>query len=234
MIRCMIVEDEILAQDVIRQHVSATSQLELVSVCQNAREAARVLENDEIDLIFLDIQLPGMKGLHFLSSIPDPPLVILTTAYSEYALESYEFNVIDYLLKPISFERFSRAIDKLRNGRLFTRVGRDNEPPDDHFFIKSGTKFYKVNFSEIIYIQSLKDYVKIHTRHHTLLTHQTLTDLEKSLPPEHFLRIHKSYIISLSSIKTIFGNTIEVEQASLPIGNNYRNQVMRLISKGRP
>src|SRR5580765_4740968 len=158
----------------------------------------KVLENNEVDLIFLDLQLPGMTGLHFLKSFPDPPFVIITTAYAEYALESYEFNVIDYLLKPISFERFSKAINKLLGGRLLSQPTPAKENWGDHSFIKSGSKFFKVNFSEILYVQAMKDYVRIHTKEYQLISHQTMNELEAILPSKQFIRIHKSYIAAIS------------------------------------
>ena len=146
MIRCIIVEDESLAQQVIQSHLQSIPQLELVGVCSNAAEARNILDNTYVDLIFLDIQLPGMTGLSFLRSLPQSPLVILTTAYGEFALESYEFNVIDYLLKPISLERFKRAINKLMNGRLLTLSAKDKETAYDHLFIRSGSKFFQGKF----------------------------------------------------------------------------------------
>jgi two-component SAPR family response regulator len=148
-IKCLIVEDEILAQQVIQSHLQKNDQLQLVGICSNAMEARDVLNRTEVDLIFLDIELPGMSGLNFLRSFPEAPLVILTTAYGEYALESYEFNVIDYLLKPISLERFTRAINKLNNGRLLTLAAKEKDISYDHIFIRSGSKFFKINFSEI-------------------------------------------------------------------------------------
>lgn len=231
MIRCIIVEDESLAQQVIKSHLAHFDQLELVATCSNAMEAKDVLSKDDIDLIFLDIQLPGMTGFHFLSTYLNPPLVIITTAYSEYALESYEFNVIDYLLKPISLERFTKAIQKITNGRLVNPSVGEREIKGDHIFIKSGSKFFKVNFSEIIYIQSLRDYVRIHTKGLNLVTHQTLSEIERSLPPNQFIRIHKSYIVAIDFIKTIFGNTVEIDETTLPIGNNFKNNVLQLIGK---
>ena len=160
----MIVEDEMLAQHVLQNHLQKIDRCELVATCNNALEAIEVLSKQDIDLIFLDIQLPGMTGLNFLRSLQDPPLVVLTTAYSEYAVESYEFNIIDYLLKPVSFERFSKTIDKIVDGGLFTQALKDQDSLQaDHIFVKSNSKFFKVNFSEIIYIKGMRDYLKIHT-----------------------------------------------------------------------
>ena len=232
MIKCIIVEDETLAQHVIQNHLEKTGGFELVAICNNAPEAREVLNKQEIDLVFLDIQLPGMTGLHFLRTLTNPPLVVLTTAYAEYALESYEFNVIDYLLKPISFERFSKAMYKITEGRLFTQATREKENPvADHIFIKSNSKFFKVNFSEIKYIEGMKDYLKIHTAEYTLITHQTMGDMEKILPAKQFIRVHKSYIVAVAYIKSIYGNTIEMEKIILPIGLNYKEKVMNFIIK---
>ncbi|HEY6899510.1 MAG TPA: LytTR family DNA-binding domain-containing protein [Puia sp.] len=233
MIKCIIVEDETLAQDVILNHLAHFDQLELVGVYRNAPEALEALQTREVDLMFLDIRLPGMSGLHFLSTLTDPPLVILTTAYAEYALESYEFNVIDYLLKPISLERFSKAMNKLLDGRLYSPAAKEAAPlsTSDHIFIKSNSKFFRVNFSEILYVQGMKDYLKIHTPDYTLITHQTMNDLEKTLPPRQFIRVHRSYLISIGHIRSIYGNTIEIGKVSIPIGLNYKDTVMSLVGK---
>ena len=231
MIKCIIVEDEVLAQNVIQNHLQKVDRFELVGVCNNALEAKEVLNKQEVDLIFLDIQLPGMTGLNFLRSLANPPLVVLTTAYAEYALESYEFNVIDYLLKPISFERFSKTVNKIVEGRLFTQPKEKDNSPDDHIFIKSNSKFFKVNFSEVIYIESMKDYLKIHTAEYNLVTHQTMNDMEKILPAKQFIRVHKSYIVAIARIKSIYGNSVEMEKATIPIGINYKEKVMNLIGR---
>jgi len=158
--------------------------------------------------------------------------VVLTTAYAEYALESYEFNVIDYLLKPISFERFSKAVNKILDGRLFTAAAKEAYLySDDHIFVRSNSKFFRVNFSEIIYIQGMRDYLKIYTPDYALVTHQTMNELEKTLPSRHFIRVHKSYIISLKHIRSIYGNTIELDKANIPIGVNYKESVMNMIGR---
>lgn len=226
----MIVEDELLAQQVIQNHLQNMAQFELVAICSNALQAATVLDKQEVDLIFLDIQLPGMTGLNFLRSLQNPPLVVLTTAYSEYALESYEFNIIDYLLKPISFERFSKAINKIVDGRLYTQVAKENMPAD-HIFIKCNSKFFKVNFYEIIYIEGMKDYLKIHTTDYKLVTHQTMVEMELSLPPKQFIRVHKSYIVSVAYIKSVYGNSIEMEKVTIPIGSSYKDKMMGFIGR---
>jgi DNA-binding LytR/AlgR family response regulator len=229
LIKCIIIEDERLAQNVIQSHVEKVNQLELVATCNNALEATAILNRQQVDLIFLDIQLPGMNGLNFLRTLQNPPLVILTTAYADYAIESYEFNVIDYLLKPISFERFSKAINKLIEGKLLTKTNSNTSA--DHIYIKSSGKFFKVNFSDIIYIEGMKDYVKIYTADANLVTLQTMNEMEKLLPADKFIRVHKSYIVSLARIKSIFGNNIETSKQTIPIGINYKERVMQLIGK---
>jgi DNA-binding LytR/AlgR family response regulator len=232
LLKCIIIEDEVLAQDVIKSHLARIGTLELTGVYRNGPEAEAALKTGEIDIMFLDIRLPGMSGLQFLRGLKDPPLVVLTTAYAEYALESYEFNVIDYLLKPISFERFSKAVNKILDGRLFTAAAKEAYLySDDHIFVRSNSKFFRVNFSEIIYIQGMRDYLKIYTPDYALVTHQTMNDLEKALPSRHFIRVHKSYIISLKHIRSIYGNTIELGKTTIPIGVNYKESVMNLVGR---
>jgi DNA-binding LytR/AlgR family response regulator len=230
LLTCIIVEDETLAQDVIRNHIARMGQLELLGVYRTAPEALEILAGKEVDIMFLDIRLPGMSGLHFLRSLADPPLVVLTTAYAEYALESYELNVIDYLLKPISFERFSKAVNKILEGRLYALPGATG-PQADHIFIKSNSKFFRVSFSEILYVQGMKDYLKIHTPDFTLITHQTMGELEKQLPARQFIRVHRSYLVALRHIRAIYGNSIELGKVTIPIGVSYRESVMELVGR---
>jgi DNA-binding LytR/AlgR family response regulator len=232
LIKCIIVEDETLAQDVIKDHLQKVEEFELAGVYRNAPEAMEALRSKDVDVMFLDICLPGMTGLNMLRSITDPPLVVLTTAYPEYALESYEFSVIDYLLKPISLERFLKAVNKIKEGRLYSQVRKEQDrSPQDHFFIRSNNKFFKVNFSEILFIEGMKDYLKIHAPNYTLVTHQTMNEMEKQLPFHQFIRVHKSYIVAIAHIKTIYGNSIEIAKTTIPIGINYRDTVMGLVGK---
>ena len=232
MIKCVIVEDEVLAQNVLQSHLQKLDRFELIAICNNALEAGEVLNNHDVDLMFLDVQLPGMTGLNFLRTLASPPLVVITTAYSEYAVESYEFNIIDYLLKPISFERFCRAVNKIVDGKLFTPGIKENDNSSaDHIFVKSNSKFIKVNFSGILYIEGMRDYLKIHTREYSLVTLQTMNDMEKILSGKQFIRVHKSYIIAIAHIKSIYGNSIEMENVTIPVGINYKDKVMQLVNK---
>ena len=231
MIRCIIIEDERLAQDVIKSHLEKAGRFQLAGVYRNAPEAREAIEREQVDLIFLDIQLPGMTGLNFLRSLSHPPLVVFTTSYPEYALESYEFNVIDYLLKPISYERFYKTIDKIIDGKIFKAGATELKPlAREHIFIRSNNKFYRIGFSEIIYVEGMKDYLKIHTTEHAIITHQTMIEMEHILPSGQFIRIHKSYIVAIAHIKAIFGNSVDMEKALLPIGLSHKERIMRFIA----
>jgi DNA-binding LytR/AlgR family response regulator len=231
LIKFIIIEDERLAQDVIKNHLQRSGRFNLTGTYRNAPEAKEALEKEAVDLIFLDIQLPGMTGLNFLRSLSNPPLVVFTTSYPEYALESYEFNVIDYLLKPVSYERFSKTIDKIIEGKIFKTPGADLKTVNrDHIFIRSEGKFFRIPFSDMVYIEGMKDYLKIHTMDHVIVTHQTMSDMENILPADQFIRIHKSYIVMIAHIKAVFGNSVDMGKMQLPIGLNYKERIMHFVT----
>lgn len=231
MIRCIIIEDERLAQEVIINHLQRSGRFDLIGTFRNAPEAKEALERESVDLIFLDIQLPGMTGLNFLRSLVNPPLVVFTTSYPEYALESYEFNVIDYLLKPVSYERFSKTIDKIIDGKIFKTPNAELKTVNrDHIFIRSEGKFFRIGYSDILYIEGMKDYLKIHTTEHVIVTHQTMIDMENILPVNKFIRIHKSFIVSIAHIKAVFGNSVDMGKTQLPIGLNYKERIMSFVT----
>lgn len=220
-----------MAQDVIKSHLQESGRFNLVGTYRNAPEAKEAIEKEEIDLIFLDIQLPGMTGLNFLRSLTNPPLVVFTTSYPEYALESYEFNVIDYLLKPISYERFSKTIDKIIDGKIFKTVNAETKHLNrEYIFIRSNGKFYRISFSDIIYVEGMKDYLKIHTPDHVIITHQTMGETENILPANQFIRIHKSYIVAVARIKAVSGNAVDIGNTQLPIGLQHKDRIMNFIS----
>jgi DNA-binding LytR/AlgR family response regulator len=231
LIRCIIIEDERLAQEVIINHLQRSGRFDLIGTFRNAPEAKEALERESVDLIFLDIQLPGMTGLNFLRSLVNPPLVVFTTSYPEYALESYEFNVIDYLLKPVSYERFSKTIDKIIDGKIFKTPNAELKTVNrDHIFIRSEGKFFRIGYSDILYIEGMKDYLKIHTTEHVIVTHQTMIDMENILPVNKFIRIHKSFIVSIAHIKAVFGNSVDMGKTQLPIGLNYKERIMSFVT----
>ncbi|HMZ90405.1 MAG TPA: response regulator transcription factor [Chitinophagales bacterium] len=225
-LRCIVVDDEPLAQQVIVTYIGRLSHMELVATCDNAMEAMQALQKDKIDVMFLDIQMPVITGVEFLRSLQHPPRVIFTTAYPDFALDGYDLNITDYLLKPISFERFMKAVNKLSEA---VNNEEHNTPIPDHFFVKEDGKLVRVNFADIDHIECMKDYAKIFTKQRMIVTHHTMKKFEEVLPDQQFMRIHRSYIVSLSSINAIFGNVIETAKGRLPVGANYREMLMEKI-----
>jgi|JI6StandDraft_1071083.scaffolds.fasta_scaffold40651_3 DNA-binding LytR/AlgR family response regulator len=245
MIKVIIVDDEPLAQDVLETYVEKFPELSLVQKCNNALEANEVLKNQDIDLMFLDIQMPQLTGIDFLKTLTRPPLVIFTTAYPNYALEGFELNALDYLLKPISLERFIKAVNKAveqiklqRNepGSASSNAAEGSDHPD-YIFVKADKKLIKVNYHDIIYIEGLKDYVIIRMENQRVITLQTMKSLEDKLPAPRFKRIHRSYIINIDKINAIVGNMVEVMEKNqpkhLPIGKNYRDELNDMIEKNK-
>ena len=238
---CLIVEDEPLARNLLTQYVDKVSYLTLQKTCSDPMEALSYLRDNPVDILFLDIQMPEITGISLLKILQKKPLVILTTAYSEYALEGYELDVADYLLKPITFERFLKAAEKAAN-RLSSMVsspaetvaenktpGTDPIPP--FIFVKDGTKLVKIRLQDILYVEGLKDYVTIHTRTQKVVSLQRLKSLEEQLPQDHFIRIHHSYIVSLEGIDAILKEKVQIGNALLPIGDTYRRAFREFIDR---
>lgn len=236
-IRCLIVDDEILAQDVIESYIKEFPLIELVKKCSNAIEALEALQQeDNIQLIFLDIRMPGLSGINLLKSIPKPPAVIFTTAYPQHAVEGFELNAVDYLVKPFSFERFMLAVNKVRHKtELENRAGlvpgniatQGHSIAQGYFSVKADKRIHKLNFEDVTYFNSIGDYLKIFLKSgKVIITSETLKNIEESLPSHLFLRIHKSYIVAVRSILYIEGNQLVIEGASLPIGLKYKDQVI--------
>ncbi len=235
-IRCQIVDDEPLAIKVIQKFLEQFKSAELVSSCENAMEAFTYISENPVDLLFLDINMPTLNGLDFLKSLKDPPLVIITSAYRDYAADGFELNVLDYLVKPISFQRFLKAMDKVNsamreNNNQTPAVVTIPENTKSFIFLKVDKKMVKVYLDEILYIESLKDYVKVRTVYEDMITHQNLNGMAKILPSESFIRIHKSYTISVDKVKSIDGNCVEIASNLLPIGRVYRKEVKEHILK---
>ncbi|HNW72669.1 MAG: LytTR family DNA-binding domain-containing protein [Bacteroidales bacterium] len=233
-IRCLIIDDEPLAQRVIERYAENLSYLQIVKKCNSAIEAIEVLHHEGVDLIFLDINMPKLTGIDFLRTLKNPPLVIITTAYAEYAIQGYELDVVDYLMKPFAFERFYKAVQKaeeiLKARDIQHFENREVEKTDEDFiFVKSSKKTFKINLSDILYIEALGDYVKIHTTDKMIVSYQSLKNIETLLPPKQFPRIHKSFIIALSRIDLIEGNQVKIRDRMLPVGTNFKNEFERLI-----
>jgi DNA-binding LytR/AlgR family response regulator len=229
-INCLIVDDEPLARKGIAEYVSEVDFLHLVGECENALKASLYLNEHAIDLVFLDIQMPKISGIDFIKTLKAPPLIIFTTAFSEYALEGYSLDVVDYMVKPITFERFLKAAQKAFEIHSLKRtVGHPREVQADYFFVKSDSKFEKVLYQEVRYIEALQNYVIIHTGGRKLITYLTMTSLENQLPKDQFLKVHKSYIVAIRHIKAIEGNEILIEEARVPISRNLKDEVVNHI-----
>lgn len=244
MLKAIIVDDEPLALDILETFIQRIpGTIELIAKCSNALEAKEVLETQSVDLMFLDIQMPQLTGVDFLRSLQNPPMVIFTTAYSEYALDGFELNAVDYLLKPISFERFMKSVNRaqelhdLNHQKDIIPTTDEIETGSDFIFVKSDKKLVKVKYDDIIYIEGLKDYVIIRMEVGRVITLQTMKSLDSKLPSKIFKRIHRSYIVNMDRINAVMGNMIEVteknETKHLPIGKNYREELLNIINKNR-
>ena len=209
MIKCLIVDDEPLASKIIATYLQPIHNFELVKICHNSIEAFNCLNEFDIDLIFLDINLPEISGIEFLRNLENPPLTIITTAYREYAVESFELDVVDYLIKPIPLQRFMKAMSRV-NKLLSSESDHEDTNEDQFIFLKVDKKMIKVYLNDICFIESLKDYIRVNTVTGAYITHQTLTGITDILPKNDFLRIHRSYTVHLGKISAIQGNTLEI------------------------
>jgi DNA-binding LytR/AlgR family response regulator len=229
-LRCLIVDDEPLAIDVIENYLKRLD-ISAIKRCENAIEAFRLLQHESIDVIFLDIEMPLLTGLDFLKSLKNPPAVIITTAYRDYAVEGFELDVVDYLIKPIPFNRFMKAIEKVHhferqaigNGEISAGEG------DEYLFLKVDRKFVKVLVKDILYIESLKDYIRVRTNSDTWISYQTLSGITEKLPQEKFMRIHRSFTIALDKVSTVEGNSVQIKGQLIPISREQKQEVMRRI-----
>jgi two-component system, LytTR family, response regulator len=230
-IKCLAVDDEPLALQIISDYVAKLPFLELAGTCASGLEALEFLQKNQVDLIFLDIQMPDLTGIQFLKSLRNPPSVILTTAYPDYALQGYELDVSDYLLKPISFDRFLKAVNKVQISResnsvapqtiIHTELQQQPHQPD-FLFVKTEYKIVKVAFDDILYVEGLKDYVSIYTPSERIITLQNMKSMEGKLPGEKFFRVHKSYIVNISKIDSIERARIFIGKTVIPVGDTYR------------
>ncbi len=236
-INCLIVEDEPLARNLMTAYVEKIPYLNLLQACSNPLEAIDFLRENHVDILFLDVQMPEITGITLLKILQKKPLVILTTAYSEYALEGYEHDVMDYLLKPITFERFLKAVEKaharLSNMQNTTVIQEKNINTTDNIqpfiFVKDGTKLVKIKLSDILYVEGLKDYVTIHTRTQKVVTLQRLKILEEELPENKFIRIHNSFIVAFEAIDAIEKEKVQIGSVFIPISDTYRKSFKEFI-----
>lgn len=231
-IRCLIADDELIAHQILEQYILQTPGLLLVAKCRNALEAFAKLEQHTIDLIFLDIEMPLVNGITFLKTLSNPPRVIFTTAYANYALEGYDLNVTDYLLKPFSYERFSKAIDKVRQ-LLYTHPGNTEASDEqDYLLIKEKEGLMKIAHADIVYVEASRDYMKIFTVQGSHLVHLTMKKLEELLPASQFVRTHKSFMVALRQIKSLKpDNVVLANKVNVPVSAGYSEQVMERFKK---
>lgn len=224
-IRCMIIDDEPPARELMQRYCDMTPQIEVVAVCTSAIEAFDRLRTITVDLLFLDIQMPVLTGIDFIKTLQQPPAVILTTAYREYALDGYDLDIIDYLLKPIAFDRFLKAVDRYQSRMGESAATSPQLPVDDHLYVSVNRTKHKVILSDILYIESLKDYYRIHFADDRLVVKGNIGSVEKDLPTEAFIRIHRSYIVRRDAITSFSPSQIRIGTVELPIGSSYRKEV---------
>jgi DNA-binding LytR/AlgR family response regulator len=231
-IKCIIVDDEPLAIEILESYVAKVEQLQLLSTFRNAVSAFTFLQQHSVDLIFLDIQMPKLSGIDFLKTLKNPPKVIFTTAFRDYALQGFELEIVDYLLKPIPFDRFLKAVAKvLHQPATPANASKPDVVSDNYVYFKVDKKMIKTKMADVLYIESIKDYVKVKTGEREIVTQQKISYLEESLPREQFLRIHRSFIVNLEKIDAYSATDVEIGKHSIPIGRNYKNDVMKILAR---
>lgn len=234
-IRCLIIDDEPPAREIIRRYVQEIPTLQLMGECANAIQALTALQQHPVDLLFLDIRMPQLNGTDFIKTLKNPPKVIFTTAFSEYALEGYELDVVDYLMKPIRFDRFVKAVNKAYplTGSALKPVAPtiiEEKKNESFVYFRADRKMVKVMLDDILYIESMKDYIKVITVQGLIITKQSISSVEAMLPEKLFVRTHRSFIVSINKIKSFTNELVEVDKTDIPIGKLFRNGVMKVFS----
>jgi DNA-binding LytR/AlgR family response regulator len=228
-IKCIVTDDEPFARKGLQGYIEKIDFLELVGVCEDALQLNTIIRQQPVDLLFLDIEMPYMTGIDFLKNLTNPPKIIFTTAYEKYALQGFELDILDYLLKPISFQRFLKAANKAND--YFQ--GHQSSVNNDYIFVKADNKLEKIHFSDILFIESLENYISIQTRDRKIITHLTLTSVKEKLPANQFIQPHKSFIVSIDSINSIEGNILHVDKFKIPISKYQKEEVMERIVNNR-
>ena len=233
MYRCLIIDDEPIAIRLIKNHLSAFKDFKVVAECNNALEAMPVMAKEHIDLLFCDIQMPQITGVEFVRSLAHPPKVIFITAYRDYAIDAFELQVVDYLLKPISFERFAKAINNFLELELLQKnsieKGDSKSKSRDFIFLKADKKHYKVNINDILYFESLGDYVIAYTTGKKIVTKERIGRLFETLPTDKFIQIHRGFIVSIPRIESVGPGFVEINKKKLPVGRNYKPELSKLL-----
>lgn len=231
-IRCLIIDDEPIGREILENFVGKINFLELVAVCEDAFEALDIMENSPVDLLLSDIQMPEINGLEFVRSLLSPPVILFVTAHDQFAVPSFELGVVDYLLKPVSFERFLKAVNKARvqieSQRQLASSGNNEYP--GYFFIRANNKLVKILYKDVYYIESVGDYIKIFTSEPSLLSHSSMKAIESKLPPDQFVRIHSGYIVSINAVKAVDGQIVELFNGiSLPIAKSRKETLFTAL-----
>ncbi len=231
MYKCIIVDNEAIAIDILKNHIEKIESVEIVADCKNAVEAFNIINSENIDLIFLDINMPEISGLSFAKSINSNIKIIFTTAYREYAIDGFDLQAVDYLLKPISFPRLLQAVNKFISEKKTSKLEskENNNTNKDYIFVRSERKMVKINFLDINYIESLSDYVKFYLNENIVITRETITNIESKLPKTDFLRVHRSFIISISKINSFTNEYIEIKNKVIPISRSYKKEVLKKL-----
>lgn len=224
MIRCLIVDDEPLAREILGQYVSQSDELQLVGACKNANEVVELLQKESVDVLFLDIQMPGISGMALMKSLENPPLVVFTTAYDQYAVEGYEVSAVDYLLKPISPDRFKKAVEKVRE---MIQYKKSSSRDLNYMFIRADYQDIKVMFDDILYVEGLKDYVKVVTKEKRIITLTNIKGMLEKLPQDRFIRVHKSYIVAKDKVQIVKGTILTIDDKEIPIGLTFKDNFMK-------
>jgi len=233
-IRCIIVDDEPVALDILENHISKIDNIKIVGRCKNATDAFNMINENQVDLIFLDINMPGISGISFAKSINKSIKIIFTTAYREYAIEGFDLHAVDYLLKPISFNRLLDAINNFQELHFNKSISeKQSEVRSDFIFVKIDRKMHKIDFSKILWIESLSDYLKIETSEGTKVTRETISSIEMKLPSSKFIRIHRSFIIAIDKIESYSNEEMIIQNKSIPISRTYKEQVIETLGKFR-
>jgi len=234
-IKCLLADDEPPARELLASYINRLDDLELCGQCADSLETFKYLQKNEVDLLFLDIQMPGMNGLELIKSLHNPPRIVLITAYREYAVEGFELDVLDYLVKPVSFERFLKTVSRYHHYSVNAH-SHDTEPTKDTFenaymFFKVNKEMVKIFLKDILYIESIKDYIKIVTPDKSYITYQRINYMEEKLPESNFVRVHKSYIVAVPKIKAFRSDTIKIGQVDIPVGRHYKKNFTEQLTR---
>lgn len=227
---CLIVDDEEMSRATIEHFVNQTEMLNLVAQCSNAIEAGNVLREEQIDLLFLDVEMPEMSGIDLIKSLTTPPQIILVTSKKGYAAEAFEYSVVDYLVKPVDYSRFLKAVNKVKERKKQQQVASSVEPKGKEIFIKTDNKIVKVNYADILFVEALADYAVINVKGNKYIIHSTMKGLDQKLPSKSFVRVHRSYIVNIERVESIEDMMVLINEKHIPVGASYKENFMKRLN----